>query len=215
LCLTGAVGSVIGSSARQRLAVTAGETIKQFLYSLKLRDELRDQAIYDPLTGMCNRRYLDESLSRELHRGRRGKSPLCVVMIDLDKFKPFNDTFGHNAGDSLLRQMGHMIRDKLRKSDISCRYGGDEFVLVLPDSSLADTEQRVEQILALAEKLPIQNGAPRRGMITVSAGIASAPEHGSTAAELLQAADNAMYAAKHAGGNGVVVYQAKSELENT
>jgi len=209
LCLTGAEGKVIGSIARQQLAVAAGETIMLFLYNLKLREDLRDQAIHDPLTGLCNRRYLDESLSRELHRGRRGKSPLCVVMLDLDNFKPFNDSHGHDAGDSLLRELAHLLRDKLRKSDISCRYGGDEFVLVLPDSSLADTEQRVEQIRALVQELPIQNGAPRGDTITVSAGIAGAPEHGSTAAELLQAADNAMYAAKHAGGNRVVVYQAK------
>ena len=211
LYLTGGLGTV-GSSARQRLAVTAGQTIKQCLYSLRLRDELREQATHDPLTGMCNRRYLDESLSRELHRGRRGKSPLCVVMLDLDNFKPFNDTFGHDAGDSLLRQLGNMIRDKLRKSDISCRYGGDEFVVVLPDSSVADTEQRMEQILALVAELPTQNGAPRPD-ITISAGIASAPEHGSTAAELLQAADKAMYDAKHAGGDCVVVYQAHRPLE--
>ena len=212
LCLTGTAGKMRASSARQRLAVNAGQTIKQCLYSLRLRDELREQATHDPLTGMCNRRYLDESLSRELHRGRRGKSPLCVVMLDLDKFKPFNDTFGHDAGDSLLRQLGHTIRDKLRKSDISCRYGGDEFVLVLPDSSVADTEQRMEQILALVTELPIQNGAPRPD-ITISAGIASAPEHGCTAAELLQAADKAMYDAKHAGGDCVVVYQANSQRE--
>ncbi len=211
LYLTGGLGTV-GSSARQRVAVTAGQTIKQCLYSLRLRDELREQATHDPLTGMCNRRYLDESLSRELHRGRRSKSPLCVVMLDLDNFKPFNDTFGHDAGDSLLRQLGNMIRDKLRKSDISCRYGGDEFVVVLPDSSVADTEQRMEQILALVAELPTQNGAPRPD-ITISAGIASAPEHGSTAAELLQAADKAMYDAKHAGGDCVVVYQAHRPLE--
>jgi diguanylate cyclase (GGDEF)-like protein len=149
---------------------------------------------------------LDESLSRELHRGRRGKSPLCVVMLDLDNFKPFNDSHGHDAGDSLLRELAHLLRDKLRKSDISCRYGGDEFVLVLPDSSLADTQQRVEQIRALVKELPTPNGAPTRDAISVSAGIASAPDHGSTAAELLEAADHAMYAAKHAGGNRVVVY---------
>ena len=211
LCLTGGLGTV-GFDARQRLAVTAGQTIKLCLSSLRLRDELREQATHDPLTGMCNRRYLDESLSRELHRGRRGKSPLCVVMLDLDDFKPFNDTFGHDAGDSLLRQLGDMMRDKLRKSDISCRYGGDEFVLVLPDSSVADTEQRMEQILALVTELPTQNGAPRPD-ITISAGIASAPEHGCTAAELLQAADKAMYDAKHAGGDCVVVYQAHRQLE--
>ena len=208
LCLTGAVGKTIGSIARQRLAVAAGETIKQFLYGLKLRDDLRDQAIHDPLTGLCNRRYLDESLSRELHRGRRGKSPLCVVMVDLDNFKPFNDRHGHDAGDSLLRELAHMMRDKLRKSDILCRYGGDEFVFVLPDSSLADAEHRVEQIRALVQELPTQNGTLTRDTISLSAGIAGAPEHGSTAAALLEAADHAMYAAKHAGGNRVVIYQA-------
>ena len=126
--------------------MAAGETIKQSLYSLKLREELREQAIHDPLTGLYNRRYLEENLGRELHRARRGNSPLCVVMLDLDNFKPFNDTFGHDAGDSLLRELGQMLREKLRKSDISCRYGGDEFVLVLPDSSIADTRQRLEQI---------------------------------------------------------------------
>ena len=209
LCLTGTVGKMIGSPARQRLAVAAGETIKARLYSLKLKDDLRDQAIHDPLTGLCNRRYLDESLARELHRGLRGKSPLCVVMLDLDNFKPFNDTHGHDAGDSLLRELAHLMRDKLRKSDILCRYGGDEFVFVLPDSSLADTQQRVEQIRALVKELPTRNGAPTRDAISVSAGIASAPEHGSTAAALLEAADKAMYAAKDAGGNRVAVYQAK------
>ena len=107
LCLTGAVGTAIGSIARQRLAVTAGETIKQFLYGLKLRNDLRDQAIHDPLTGLCNRRYLDDNLARELHRGGRGKSSLCVVMVDLDNFKPFNDRHGHDAGDSQLRELEH------------------------------------------------------------------------------------------------------------
>jgi diguanylate cyclase (GGDEF)-like protein/PAS domain S-box-containing protein len=209
LCLTGAVGTAIGSIARQRLAVTAGETIKQFLYGLKLRNDLRDQAIHDPLTGLCNRRYLDDNLARELHRGGRGKSSLCVVMVDLDNFKPFNDRHGHDAGDSLLRELAHLMRDKLRKSDIVCRYGGDEFVFVLPDSSLADAQQRVDQIRALVKELPTQNGGPPQDAISVSAGIASAPEHGSTAAELLEAADHAMYAAKHAGGNRVVIYQAK------
>ena len=195
--------------------MAVGETIKLSLYNLKLREELREQAIHDPLTGLCNRRYLEENLARELHRARRGNSPLCVVMLDLDNFKPFNDTFGHDAGDSLLRELGQVLREKLRKSDISCRYGGDEFVLVLPDSSLADTQQRVEQIRALVKELRIRTGDPRLDTITVSAGIASAPEHGSTAAELLQAADNAMYAAKQAGGNCVVVSQAKSQLGNS
>ena len=130
-------------------------------------------------------------------------------MLDVDNFKPFNDTFGHEAGDSMLRYLAQILRDKLRKSDISCRYGGDEFVLVLPDSSLTDTEQRVEQIRVLVKKLQIWHGCPPLSTISVSAGVVGAREQGSTAAELLQAADNAMYAAKQAGGDRVVAYQAK------
>jgi diguanylate cyclase (GGDEF)-like protein/PAS domain S-box-containing protein len=204
LCLTGAAEKVLGSVTRQQLAVEVGETIKMSLSNLKLREKLRREAIHDPLTGLFNRRYLDESLSRELHRARRGNSPLCVVMLDLDNFKPFNDTFGHDAGDALLRELAQVMRDRLRKSDISCRYGGDEFVLVLPDSSMADTRQRVEQICVVMKETQV-----RPDTITVSAGIAAASEKGSTAAELLHAADTAMYAAKQAGRNRVVVYQAK------
>ena len=211
LCLTGAAEEVIGSLTRQQLAVAAGDTIKLSLYNLKLREELREQAIHDPLTGLCNRRYLEENLVRELHRAQRGNSPLCVVMLDLDNFKPFNDAFGHDAGDSLLRELAHMMRDELRKSDICCRYGGDEFILVLPDSSLADTQQRVEQIRVMIKEKQV-----RLDTITVSAGIACAPEHGSTPAELIKAADDAMYAAKTAGGDRIVVYQAKeSNLEKS
>jgi diguanylate cyclase (GGDEF)-like protein/PAS domain S-box-containing protein len=204
LCLTGAAGRIVGSSTRQQLAVAVCETIKLSLYNLKLREELREQATHDPLTGLCNRHYLEENLARELHRARRGNSPLCVVMLDLDHFKPFNDTFGHDVGDALLRQLAQVMREKLRKSDISCRYGGDEFVLVLPDSSVADTQQRMEQICVVMKEKQI-----RLDTITVSAGIAAASEKCSTAAELLQAADMAMYAAKQAGRNRVVVYQAK------
>ncbi len=209
LCLTGASGRLLGSLTRQQLAVQVGETIKLSLSNLKLREELREQATHDPLTGLCNRRYLEENLGRELHRARRGNSPLCIVMLDIDNFKPFNDTFGHEAGDAMLRHLAQMLREKLRKSDISCRYGGDEFVLVLPDSSLTDTEQRVEQIRVLVKKLQIRYGGPPLSTISVSAGIVGACEQGSTAAELLQAADNAMCAAKQAGGDRVVAYQAK------
>lgn len=132
-------------------------------------------------------------------------------MLDLDNFKLFNDTFGHDVGDSRLRELGHVMRDELRKSDICCRHGGDEFVLVLPDSSLTDAQRRAEQIRVL-----MKEKQTRLDAITVSAGIACAPEHGSTPAELLQAADHAMYAAKQAGGDRVVVYQAKeSKLEKS
>jgi diguanylate cyclase (GGDEF)-like protein/PAS domain S-box-containing protein len=210
LCLVGAAASSDKHQiSQQQLAVSVGETIKLSLSNLKLREKLREEAIHDPLTGLCNRRYLEENLARELHRARRGNSPLCVAMLDLDSFKPFNDTFGHDAGDALLRQLAQMLREKLRKSDIACRYGGDEFVLVLPDSSLADAQRRVEQIRVLVKELQSRHGGPPLDTITVSAGVAGAPEHSSTAPELIHAADNAMYAAKQAGGDRVVAYQAK------
>jgi diguanylate cyclase (GGDEF)-like protein/PAS domain S-box-containing protein len=195
--------------SRRQLAVMVGEAIKLCLSNLKLREKLHAQATHDPLTGLFNRRYLDDTLWRELHRAHRRKSPLGVAMLDLDHFKRFNDTFGHDAGDSLLRELGQLLRERLRQSDILCRYGGEEFVLVLPDSSLADTQQRVEQIRGLIKGLKIRHGDDLVGTIAVSAGIAGTPEHGSTAVELLRAADNALYAAKHAGRDCVVVYHAK------
>jgi diguanylate cyclase (GGDEF)-like protein len=150
---------------------------------------------------------LEENLGRELHRSQRGKSPLSVVMLDLDNFKPFNDAFGHDAGDSLLRDLAHTLSEKLRKSDIACRYGGDEFVLVLPDSSIADTQQRLEQIRVLLKEGQNRRGGSLVGPVTISAGVAAAPEHGSTAPELLRAADVALFAAKEAGRDRVVAYQ--------
>jgi len=192
----------------QQLAMTVGETIKLSLANLKLRDELRQQAIHDPLTGLFNRRYLDETLPRELHMAQRRNAPLCVVMLDIDGFKQFNDSFGHEPGDSLLREFGRVLRERLRKSDISCRYGGDEFVLVLPDSSIADTQERVEQVRIFLKGLQqIHAGEQVLGRVTLSAGIAQTPEHGTTASELLRAADEAMYAAKQAGRDRILIYQ--------
>jgi diguanylate cyclase (GGDEF)-like protein len=196
----------------KQLAVTVGETIKLSLSNLKLRDELRRQAIHDPLTGLFNRRYLDETLPRELHLAQRRKVPLCIVMLDIDGFKQFNDSFGHSPGDSLLREFGRILRERLRKSDISCRYGGDEFVLVFPDSSIADTQERVEQIRVFIKDLQIHYDGQKVGMITISAGIAQAPEHGTAESELLQAADEAMYIAKQAGGDRIAVYQPGTSL---
>jgi diguanylate cyclase (GGDEF)-like protein len=197
----------------KQLAVTVGETIKLSLSNLKLRDELRHQAIHDPLTDLFNRRYLDETLPRELDRAQRLSAPLCVVMLDIDGFKKFNDSFGHGPGDSLLREFSNVLREHLRKSDISCRYGGDEFVLVMPDSSIADTQQRVEQIRILLKGLQKKHlGTQSLDLITISAGIAHMPEHGTTEKELLRAADEALYSAKKAGRNRIVVYQTAPQL---
>jgi diguanylate cyclase (GGDEF)-like protein len=186
-----------------------GEDIKLSLFNLRLRERLSEQATRDPLTGLYNRRFLEESLARELHRTNREGVPLCVAMLDLDYLKQFNDTFGHEAGDRVLRELGRVLHEKLRKSDISCRFGGEEFVLVLPGSTLADAQHRLEQIRLLVKGLQVRHDDQILGRLTVSGGVAASPEHGSTAAELVRAADAALYSAKQAGRDRVVSYKGK------
>ena len=211
LCIIGAEGAGTGErrSDYRQLALTMGEAIKLSLSNLRLREKLREQATHDLLTGLFNRRYLEESLSRELHRARRSNSELCIAMLDLDHFKRLNDTFGHEAGDAVLREVGQVLREKVRRSDISCRYGGEEFVVVLPESSLAATVQRVEEIRILIKGLQIRHRDQMLSVMTVSAGIAIASEQHSTPRELLSAADDALYAAKQAGRDRVSVYEAR------
>jgi diguanylate cyclase (GGDEF)-like protein len=208
LCLVSGTGTEEHRASPQALAVAVGEAIKLCLSNLRLQAKLREQAIQDPLTGLANRRWLEESLPRELHRAWRAESMLSIAMLDLDHFKRFNDSFGHGPGDSLLREVGRVLRDKLRKSDIACRYGGEEFVLVLPDSSRADTLKRIEDIRRAVRELKIRSGDELLGAVTVSAGVAEARE-GLTAPELLREADEALYAAKHAGRDRVVLYEVK------
>jgi diguanylate cyclase (GGDEF)-like protein/PAS domain S-box-containing protein len=208
LCLIGSPSGAPRSAVARQLVVTMGEAIKLSISNLRLREKLREQATLDVLTGLYNRRFLDESLARELHRAARRKSPLCVAMLDIDHFKRFNDSFGHEAGDALLRELGQLLRDKVRRSDISCRYGGEEFVLVFPDSSLANTRQRVEDIRALAKGLEVRCGEQLLGKITLSAGVAQADADASRPDELLRAADAALYAAKQAGRDCVVEHKA-------
>jgi diguanylate cyclase (GGDEF)-like protein len=208
LCLVGDMESEEGQAGRTRLAVTVGESITLCLSNLRLRAKLREQAIRDPLTGLANRRYLEESLPRELHRASRANSTLSIAMLDLDHFKRFNDTFGHGPGDSLLREVGRVLSERLRKSDIACRYGGEEFVLVLPNSALADIVQRIEEIRLAVRGLHIRQGDRILSTVTVSAGVAEA-RAGMTARELLAEADEALYEAKHAGRDRVVLYEMK------
>ena len=174
--------------------------------TLRRREEgLREQVNRDALTGLFNRRYLDDSLSRELSLSWRRSATLSLAALDIDHFKRFNDTFGHEAGDMALRECARVLSKNLRKSDIACRLGGDEFALVLPDSSLADTRQRVEEICALIKQVDLQHNGRALGTMTVSVGIAVSPDHGFTAEGLLRAADTALYTAKQNGrGRGIL-----------
>jgi len=208
LCITdGDIPKDSHHVSQQQLAVMVGEAIKLSLSNLRLRERLHEQAMRDPLTGLFNRRYLEETLPRELHRAQREKSPVCVVMVDLDHFKQFNDTFGHEVGDLILRKLGEVLHDNLRKSDIACRQGGDEFLLVFPDSSLAHTWRRVEQIRILIKEMEIHHDENLLATITLSAGIVEASEHMMTMGAMLRAADKALYTAKQAGRDRIVLFE--------
>lgn len=168
----------------------------------KLHAQLREEAIRDPLTGLFNRRYLDETLPRELARAQRDGTPLSLVMLDLDHFKVINDTHGHPVGDAALAALGRLLEQRSRASDVACRYGGEEFVLVLPGATLEQAVRCAEAWRREAALLSVPAvDAPVR--FTFSAGVAQAAL-GEAAAELIARADQALYTAKHAGRNRVV-----------
>lgn len=177
------------------------------LANLALRTKLQVQATHDPLTSLFNRRYVEETLPRELHRSMRKGTPLSVAMLDLDHFKQFNDTYGHDAGDLVLQEASHLLSKNLRDSDCACRYGGEEFLLLLPDATLEDTCRRLEHIRLLLERMVLVCHGQLLGPVTFSAGVAVAPEHGTNPTDLLRAVDDALYAAKQAGRNQVRAYQ--------
>jgi diguanylate cyclase (GGDEF)-like protein/PAS domain S-box-containing protein len=192
------------SEATQQLATTTAEHLSLALANVRLRETLRHQAIRDPLTGLFNRRYMEESLERELHRAARHNIALGVIMLDLDHFKRFNDTFGHAAGDTILRELGNLLHSQLRGEDIACRYGGEEFALIILDAPLAVVIQRAEQLRAAVRQLNVTYREQSLGTVTLSLGVAVYPDHGITTEELLRAADTALYQAKAAGRNCVV-----------
>jgi diguanylate cyclase (GGDEF)-like protein/PAS domain S-box-containing protein len=187
------------------LAVTVADQIALALANLRLHDTLRGQSIRDSLTGLYNRRYMEDSLERELRRAERHKTPVAVVVMDLDYFKEINDTLGHEAGDVFLAAFGEFLRTHIRKEDIPCRYGGEEFVVILPGVSLADAPARVAQLREAARHLTIGHRGGALGPVTLSFGIAVFPDHGETRESLLRAADSSLYRAKHGGRDRVEV----------
>ncbi|HUL97422.1 MAG TPA: diguanylate cyclase [Usitatibacter sp.] len=158
----------------------------------------------DPLTGLYNRRYLEETMGRELPRARRLGESVGVIVLDLDHFKLLNDTFGHDAGDHVLEHTADLLRAATRGSDIACRFGGEEFAVILPGASLLVARNRAEAIRASLESLKLEFDGKPLGPLTVSAGVAAMPPHGQDWAFTLQQADRALYTAKQAGRNRVV-----------
>ena len=172
---------------------------------LKSQALLREQSVRDHLTGLFNRRYMEETLERELLRASRKHLSLGVIMLDVDNLKLFNDTWGHAAGDEILRELGSLLLRQVRGEDIACRYGGDEFILILPDASSEVTSERAELICEYAQAFHLQFEGQSLAAVTLSLGVAVFPEHGITSTGILRAVDAALYRAKHAGRARVVV----------
>lgn len=193
---------------RKQVAVTFGEVVKLALSNIVLRELLREQAIRDPLTGLFNRRYLDDTLPRELHRGRRAGTPFCVAMLDIDHFKRFNDEFGHEAGDEVLRAVGQLLNNGLRRSDIACRYGGEEFVVIMPGLALEGAQQRMEEIRGHLRHVKLSRNGADLPPLAVSVGLVMQDwTRDLEAATLIRYADEALYAAKEAGRDRIEIYQ--------
>ncbi len=184
---------------RASLAANFAERIALALANLRLRESLRNQATRDPLTSLFNRRHMEETLERELRRAIRHSGSVGVIMIDVDHFRTVNNSFGHGAGDAMLQAMARFFQIQIRLEDTPCRYGGDEFVLILPESSLEDTYKRAEQLRQGIQKIPVDHAGRKLAPVTISLGIAGCPEHGTTVEEILLAADKAMFHAKQEG----------------
>lgn len=192
-----------------QMASSAADHVALALSNLDLREHLRLQSVRDPLTDLYNRRFMEEFFESELKRSRRGGYPVGLIMFDIDRFKEFNDTNGHTAADYLLKELGQYLRNSLRGEDVVCRYGGDEFIIILPGASLEDTLRRSEQIRREVNQLRmVQYGKEMPG-VTISMGVACSPEHGSTRDEMMRSVDLALYQAKKNGRNCVAVAQSE------
>jgi diguanylate cyclase (GGDEF)-like protein/PAS domain S-box-containing protein len=196
----------------ERLATAVAEQAALSLANIRLRESLRLQSIRDQLTGLFNRRYMEESLARELSRCSRSGLPLAVLMMDIDHFKQFNDSFGHAAGDAVLRQLGEYLRSHTRGEDIVCRYGGEEIAVIFPEVSATAAFERAEQLRLGTKALEVRSQGATLGQVTMSIGIAMYPGDGDNPETLLGAADAALYRAKAGGRDQVQIAEAPSRV---
>ncbi len=197
------------------LVVNAAEHVALALANVNLRETLRNQSIRDPLSSVYNRRFMEESLDREVQRAQRRGWPIGLIMLDLDHFKSFNDAYGHEAGDAIIRALGGFLQSRVRASDIVCRYGGEEFVIILPESAATQTIERAELLCRDLRATSFKVDDRALGPITLSAGVAVLPDHATNSTELLRAADTALYRAKEEGRDRVVVAAAATAASIT
>jgi diguanylate cyclase (GGDEF)-like protein len=188
-----------------RLAETVAEQLSMAFANLKLRETMRTQSILDPLTGLFSRHYMDLVLERELQRSIRTRRPMSVALVNLEHLRGLDATLGQEAGDELLRQFGQLLRNRLRTSDIACRYGDDQIAIILPEALLEDGCQRVDELRDAMRSVRFEYRGQSLGGITFSAGMAGFPEQGESLEVLFKAAEVALYRAQTAGGDRVTM----------
>jgi diguanylate cyclase (GGDEF)-like protein/PAS domain S-box-containing protein len=192
--------------SKQKLAETIAANFALTIANLKLRSRLEEESIRDPLTGLFNRRYMEESLQREIYKCDRQQEFLAIIMMDIDHFKQFNDSYGHLIGDALLRELGAFLQTNIRDSDIACRYGGEELIVIMPETPLEFAQQRGEQIRQEVKNIQLKCEPQIDLTISLSLGVACFPLHGLTAQEVIKAADTALYRAKTEGRDRIMVF---------
>ena len=181
-------------------------TLRLYLVEVRKTERtLRRQALRDPLTGLFNRRFFDAGLEQEIMRSHRSGYPVSLLILDIDHFKNFNDEYGHEAGDAVLRAIGQLLQTHVRGGDVACRFGGEEFVILMPNAPLESAKARGKQILEAIRGQEIPHQGQLLPSVTASLGVAEFPSHASTADGILEAADNALYKAKRAGRDRMVV----------
>lgn len=200
------------TASRVTLIQQIGEYTALRLANLKLREKLQDQSIRDPLTGLYNRRFLETTLEQQLRRSGEAQSGTGIIMADIDSFKSFNDTFGHEAGDYILREVGALLRRSVRGEDIVCRYGGEEFLTVIPDSSPEGVCERAELMRAAISRLELEHAGRPLGKITASFGVSFSQDGSLTSDMLLRHADEALYIAKRSGCDCVRLSESVASL---
>jgi diguanylate cyclase (GGDEF)-like protein/PAS domain S-box-containing protein len=198
-------GDTLVPDGKRILLIAVAEKIATAVANLRLREELKNQSIRDPLTGLLNRRFMEEALEREIVRASRSGMCLSFVAIDLDHFKRFNDTFGHEGGDLVLREVGAVLSRAAHGDNLACRLGGEELLLILPDTALDDAASLAEKLRRKIGSLSVTLRGQQLGRITASIGVAAYPRHGDSHGEVLRAADRALYRAKADGRNRVVM----------
>ena len=193
------------SGRKQQLALTVAGQLELTLSNLRLRESLREQSIRDPLTNLYNRRYMEQVLEREIQRAARAHSSVGLVMLDLDNFKQFNDRYGHDAGDSVLRRLAHSLVSEVRHEDVVCRYGGEEFAVIMPSTAPETLRARAVELRRTLKSIEMYHLGALLPQVTVSLGLACYPQHGLTERDLLRAADGALYRAKEKGRDMIIV----------